>query len=101
MLAKVTSAALLGITAYPVEVEVDIAQGLPQFSTVGLPEGRSRKARTGSNQRSKIPATVFPPALSRSILPRQTFSSKSSKRMSWRCCASPWRMVRSVSVAPR
>lgn len=45
MLAKVTSGALIGIDAYPVEVEVDIAQGLPQFSTVGLPEGAVKESK--------------------------------------------------------
>src|SRR5512133_303276 len=50
MLARVISGALVGIDAYPVEVEVDIAQGLPQFSTVGLPEGavKERKDRVKS-----------------------------------------------------
>lgn len=36
MLAKVNSAALIGLDAVPVEVEVDIAsQGLPSFTKVG------------------------------------------------------------------
>jgi hypothetical protein len=39
MLAKVLSSALVGIDAILVDVEVDIAQGLPQFATVGLPDG--------------------------------------------------------------
>ena len=38
-MAKVLSSAVLGIDGYIVEVEVDIAGGLPSFSTVGLPEG--------------------------------------------------------------
>lgn len=38
MLSKVLSSSLLGIDAYLVEVEVDIAPGLPAFSTVGLPD---------------------------------------------------------------
>ena len=33
MLAKILSSAVIGIDAYVVEVEVDIAQGLPAFST--------------------------------------------------------------------
>jgi magnesium chelatase family protein len=37
-LAKVYSSAVLGIDAYSVEVEVDIAKGLPSFNTVGLPD---------------------------------------------------------------
>jgi len=35
MLARVYSSAVIGIEAYVVEVEVDISQGLPSFSTVG------------------------------------------------------------------
>ena len=39
MLARVRSAAVLGIDAYLVDVETDIAGGLPSFATVGLPHG--------------------------------------------------------------
>jgi len=45
MLAKVTSSAVIGIDAYVVEVEVDISQGLPSFSTVGLAEGAVRESK--------------------------------------------------------
>jgi magnesium chelatase family protein len=45
MLAKVLSSAVIGIDAYIVEVEVDISQGLPAFSTVGLPEGAVRESK--------------------------------------------------------
>jgi magnesium chelatase family protein len=45
MLARVRSAAVLGIEAYPVDVEVDIANGLPSFSTVGLPQGAVKEGR--------------------------------------------------------
>ncbi len=45
MLAKVLSSAVIGIDAYVVEVEVDIAQGLPAFATVGLPEGAVRESK--------------------------------------------------------
>ena len=38
MLAKLTSYALSGIDALPVEVEVDAAHGLPKTILVGLPE---------------------------------------------------------------
>ncbi|MFA6492725.1 MAG: YifB family Mg chelatase-like AAA ATPase [Patescibacteria group bacterium] len=37
-LAKVFSAAVVGLDAYPVEVEVDISNGLPSFTIVGLPD---------------------------------------------------------------
>jgi len=45
MLARVRSAAILGIDAYLVEVETDIANGLPTFVTVGLPQGAVKEAR--------------------------------------------------------
>ncbi|MFZ0449209.1 MAG: YifB family Mg chelatase-like AAA ATPase [Desulfatiglandaceae bacterium] len=45
MLAKILSSAVIGIDAYVVEVEVDIAQGLPTFATVGLPEGAVRESK--------------------------------------------------------
>src|SRR3954469_25918922 len=45
MLARVRSAAVLGIDAYPVDVEVDITNGLPSFSTVGLPQGAVKEGR--------------------------------------------------------
>src|SRR5882724_9317268 len=38
MLAKLTTYALVGIDALPVEVEVDTAHGLPKTVLVGLPE---------------------------------------------------------------
>ncbi len=45
MLAKINSASLFGIDALRVEVEVDLASGLPQFSTVGLAEGAVRESK--------------------------------------------------------
>ncbi len=45
MLARVRSAAVLGVDAYLVDVEVDIANGLPSFATVGLPNGAVREGR--------------------------------------------------------
>ena len=45
MLARIRSAAVLGIDAYPVDVEVDITNGLPTFSTVGLPQGAVKEGR--------------------------------------------------------
>ncbi len=45
MLAKVFSSAVLGIDAYIVDVEVDIAFGLPSFSTVGLPDLAVKESR--------------------------------------------------------
>jgi magnesium chelatase family protein len=45
VLARIRSAAVLGIDAYPVDVEVDITNGLPSFSTVGLPQGAVKEGR--------------------------------------------------------
>jgi magnesium chelatase family protein len=45
MLAAVRSAAVLGIDAYDVTVEVDATQGLPQWTIVGLPLGAVKESR--------------------------------------------------------
>jgi magnesium chelatase family protein len=45
VLAKVLSSAVIGIDAYLVEVEVDIAPGLPTFTTVGLPETSVKESK--------------------------------------------------------
>ena len=45
MLFKITSAALQGIDAFPVEVEVDICPGFPTFVTVGLPDAAVRESK--------------------------------------------------------
>jgi hypothetical protein len=36
MLARLATAALIGLTAHPVGVEVDIGRGLPAVTVVGL-----------------------------------------------------------------
>jgi magnesium chelatase family protein len=45
MLARVLSAALVGVEAALVRVEVDVAPGLPMFTTVGLPDSAVRESR--------------------------------------------------------
>ncbi|MBE3075253.1 MAG: ATP-dependent protease, partial [Actinobacteria bacterium] len=45
MLAAVRSAALVGIDAYDVIVEVDAAPGLPQWTIVGLAAGAVKESR--------------------------------------------------------
>ena len=60
MLAKVLSGALIGIDAYPVEVEVDIAQGLPQFATVGLAEGAVKESKDRVKSAIKNSGYDFP-----------------------------------------
>ncbi|MBU0551851.1 YifB family Mg chelatase-like AAA ATPase [Myxococcota bacterium] len=46
MLACISSAALIGVEAYRVEVEVDLGRGMLVFSTVGLPAGAVCEAKT-------------------------------------------------------
>jgi magnesium chelatase family protein len=45
MLARVTSGAVLGIDAFLVTIEADVASGLPVFHLVGLPQGAVKEAR--------------------------------------------------------
>jgi magnesium chelatase family protein len=45
MLFKISSAALQGIEAYLVDVEVDVGLGLPNFVTVGLPDTAVRESK--------------------------------------------------------
>ena len=45
MLAKVFSAGLTGIDAYPVEIEVDISGGLPREVVVGLPDAAVKESK--------------------------------------------------------
>ena len=45
MLAKVFSSTVVGIDAHLVEVEIDIANGLPAFTTVGLPEAAVKESK--------------------------------------------------------
>ena len=45
MLARINSAAVLGIDAYSVQVEVDISRGLRSFIIVGLPDAAVRESR--------------------------------------------------------
>lgn len=61
MLAKVLSSAVYGIDAYVVEVEVDIAHGLPSFSTVGLPDGAVRESKDRVKAAIKNSGYEFPP----------------------------------------
>ncbi len=57
MLAKIHSAALVGLDAHIIDVEVDIAGGLPQFSVVGLPDATVRESR--DRVRSALKNTGF------------------------------------------
>src|SRR5205085_8723404 len=45
MLAAVRSAAVLGVDAYDVTVEVDCTRGLPQWTIVGMPASSVKESR--------------------------------------------------------
>ncbi|MBI3304443.1 MAG: YifB family Mg chelatase-like AAA ATPase [Deltaproteobacteria bacterium] len=60
MLATVLSGELVGIDGLLVEVEVDVALGLPQFTTVGLPEGAVKESKDRVRSAIKNSGYEFP-----------------------------------------
>lgn len=60
MLAKVQSSAVFGLDGYLVDVEVDIAQGLPMFSIVGLPDLAVKEAKDRVRAAMKNTGLNFP-----------------------------------------
>lgn len=60
MLSTAVSGALVGIDGLLVEVEVDVALGLPQFTTVGLPEGAVRESKDRVRSAIKNSGYEFP-----------------------------------------
>ena len=60
MLAKVISAAVLGIDAFLVEVEAHLERQLPSFTTVGLPDGAVRESKERVNAAIKNSGFPFP-----------------------------------------
>ena len=60
MLAKIISAAVLGIDAYIVEVEAHLENQLPSFSTVGLPDSAVRESWERINAAIKNSNFPFP-----------------------------------------
>ena len=60
MLAKVASGCVMGIEAYPVDVEVDVANGLPAFSVVGLPDASIRESRDRIRSAIRNSGFTFP-----------------------------------------
>lgn len=60
MLAKVISSSLIGIDALCVDVEVDISPGLPQFATVGLPDGAVKESKDRVKSALKNAGYEFP-----------------------------------------
>ncbi len=60
MLAKIHSATVEGVNGLLVEVEVDIAFGLPYFATVGLPEAAVRESKDRVKAAIKNSGYEFP-----------------------------------------
>jgi magnesium chelatase family protein len=60
MIVKVISSAVIGIDSFPVDVEVDITTGLPQFSTVGLPDASVRESKDRIKSAIKNSGYPFP-----------------------------------------
>ena len=61
MLACVRTAAVYGIEAYPVQVEVDVSFGLPCFTMVGLPDAGIRESRDRIRSAIRNCGFEFPP----------------------------------------
>ncbi len=66
MLAKVTSAAVFGVDAYEVQVEVDVAGGLPAVMVVGLPDAAVQESK--ERVRAAIKNAGFPFPASRIVV---------------------------------
>lgn len=60
MLATINSCAVSGVDGLPILVEVDLALGLPSFSTVGLAEGAVREAKDRVRAAIKNSGYEFP-----------------------------------------
>ncbi len=60
MIARVQSAACLGIEAYLVQVEVDVANGLPQLTVVGLPDPTVKESKERVRSAIKNSGYRFP-----------------------------------------
>jgi len=61
MLASLRTAALFGVEASPVSVEVDVSFGLPFFSMVGLPDASVRESRDRVRSAIRNCGFEFPP----------------------------------------
>ena len=60
MFVKVFSMSVVGMESYPVSVEVDVSDGLPQFATVGLPDASVKESRDRIKAAIKNSGYPFP-----------------------------------------
>ena len=61
MLARLRTAAVIGVDAIPVSVEVDVAPGLPGLTMVGLPDATVRESRDRVRTAIRNCGFPFPP----------------------------------------
>src|SRR5262245_7011688 len=61
MLASLRTAAVFGVEASPVHVEVDVSFGLPSFTMVGLPDTSVRESRDRVRSAIRNSGFEFPP----------------------------------------
>src|SRR5437764_9507628 len=61
MLASLRTAAVFGVDAAPVHVEVDVSFGLPSFTMVGLPDASVRESRDRVRSAIRNSGFDFPP----------------------------------------
>ena len=61
VLASLRSAAVFGVDAFPVLIEVDVAFGLPHFTMVGLPDATVRESRDRVRSAIRNSGFEFPP----------------------------------------
>src|SRR5476649_264960 len=61
MLASLRTAAVFGVDAYPVHVEVDVGFGFPAFTMVGLPDASVRESRDRVRSAIRNSGFPFPP----------------------------------------
>lgn len=87
MLARALSGAVLGIDAYLVTVEADVASGLPSFSTVGLPQGAVKEGRERVISAVQNSGYLIPPKrIVVNLAPAREMSGKPiDTRSVWEC----------------
>ena len=61
MLSRLQSAAVFGVEAYAVQIEVDVSFGLPSFTMVGLPDTTVRESRDRVRLAIRNSGFEFPP----------------------------------------
>jgi len=60
MLARLRTAAVFGVEASPIDVEVDVSFGMPRFSMVGLPDASVRESRDRVRSAIRNSGFAFP-----------------------------------------